>query len=331
MEKWPIPADVIRCLERLRQGGYAAHPVGGCVRDLLLERTPGDYDVCTSARPEQVMALFERVIPTGIQHGTVTVLTQAGPIEVTTFRREDGYADGRHPDGVRFDVGLAEDLARRDFTINAMALGPSGEVIDPYGGQDDLRVGVIRCVGEPDRRFAEDALRMLRAVRFAAQLGFDIEAETETAIQRNAGRMTLVSGERIKVELEKILLSGQPERAGELVRWGLLAHLWPVRSCPDLTELRDLPPLPIPRWRAFCDLSGFPIECLPVERTLRRGVRHPENEVLRSLALSGGEMADLGLKGREIGEARRKLAFHVLEHPEDNRRDKLLELLQKLN
>lgn len=328
MGNWPIPAGVRGCLDTLRQAGYAAHPVGGCVRDLLLGRTPGDYDLCTSARPEQVMALFERTIPTGIQHGTVTVLTGDGPVEVTTFRREGGYADGRHPDGVAFDVGLTEDLARRDFTINAMALGPAGEVIDPFDGQADLKAGLIRCVGEPDRRFAEDALRMLRAVRFAAQLGFAIAPETEEAIRRNAGRMARVSGERIKAELEKILLSPHPERAGELLRWGLLAHLWPVCSCPDLSCLRELPPQPIPRWRGFCAATGFPIECLPVERALRRGVRHPEEEVLRRLALSGGELAALGLKGREIGAAQRKLALHVLEHPEDNRRDKLLELLK---
>ena len=329
MGKWPIPAGVNRCLEVLRRVGQAAHPVGGCVRDLLLGRRPGDYDVCTSARPEQVMALFERTIPTGIQHGTVTVLTEDGPVEVTTFRREGGYADGRHPDAVSFDVGLTEDLARRDFTINAMALGEQGEVVDPFGGQADLRAGLIRCVGEPDRRFGEDALRMLRAVRFAAQLGFAIESGTEAAIWRNAGRLSQVSGERIKAELEKTLLSPHPERAGDLIRWGLLAHLWPVTDCPDLDKLGAVSPEPIPRWRAFCGETGFPLETLPVERALRRGVRHPEEEVLHRLALSGGELAAMGLRGREIGAAQRRLALHVLEHPEDNRREKLLELLQK--
>ncbi len=327
MAEWPIPAGVRRCLAELRQAGHAAHPVGGCVRDLLLGRVPGDYDVCTSALPEQVMALFERAVPTGIQHGTVTVLTEDGPVEVTTFRREGGYADGRHPDGVSFDVGLTEDLARRDFTINAMALGERGEIIDPFGGQADLRAGLVRCVGAPDRRFGEDALRMLRGVRFAAQLGFAIEPETEQAIRRNAGRLRQVSGERVKAELEKTLLSPHPERAGDLIRWGLLAHLWPVRDCPDLDDLRAVPPASIPRWRAFCERTGFPLETLPVERALRRGVRRPEEAVLHSLALSGGELAAMGLRGREIGAAQRKLALHVLVHPEDNRRDRLLALL----
>ncbi|MCI7474744.1 MAG: tRNA nucleotidyltransferase [Clostridiales bacterium] len=331
MEKWPIPAGVQHCLDTLRQAGYAAHPVGGCVRDLLLGRTPGDYDVCTSAYPEQVMGLFEHTVPTGIQHGTVTVLTEDGPVEVTTFRREGGYADGRHPDGVIFDVGLTEDLARRDFTINAMALGPEGEIIDPFDGQKDLEAEIIRCVGEPDRRFSEDALRMLRAVRFAAQLGFAIEPATEDAIRRNAGRVSQVSGERIKAEMEKTLLSPHPERAEELIRWGLLAHLWPQRNCPGLVDLRNLPPQPIPRWRGFCTATGFPLERLPVERALKRGVYHPEIELVHCLTISGGELAALGLKGREIGTAQRKLAFHVLDHPEDNRRDRLLELLQKLD
>ena len=204
MKGWPIPAGVGGCLDTLRRTGHAAYPVGGCVRDLLLGRTPGDFDVCTDARPERVMELFPHTVPTGLRHGTVTVRTEDGPVEVTTFRREAGYADGRHPDAVDFDATLAEDLARRDFTVNAMALDENGMVIDRYGGQMDLFRSVIRCVGDPDRRFAEDALRMLRAVRFAAQLGFSIEKGTLDAIRRSARRAEKLSGERIKAELEKI-------------------------------------------------------------------------------------------------------------------------------
>ncbi|MBM6924689.1 tRNA nucleotidyltransferase [Pseudoflavonifractor phocaeensis] len=329
MALWSIPVGVAFCLERLRQSGHAAHPVGGCVRDLLRGERPEDYDVCTSALPEQVMDLFDRTIPTGLKHGTVTVLTEDGPVEVTTFRREGGYADGRHPDGVAFDVGLEEDLARRDFTVNAMALGPDREIIDPFGGRVDLAAGIIRCVGDPDTRFREDALRMLRAVRFAAKLDYIIEPDTRAAILRNAGRMALVSGERIKGEVEKILLSPRPAWVGELLRWGLLVHLWPVRDCPDLTGLAELPQEPIPRWRGFCQATGFPLECLPVERALKRGVYHPELEVIRRLALSGGELATLGLKGAEIGAVQRELAVHVLDHPEDNLREVLVELAQQ--
>ena len=327
MSGWNLPGGVARCLAVLRGAGHAAHPVGGCVRDLLLGRRPGDFDVCTSARPEQTMALFDRTVPTGVKHGTVTVLTEGGPVEVTTFRREGGYADGRHPDGVSFDVGLTEDLARRDFTINAMALGPDGAVIDPFGGRTDLAAGLIRCVGDPDTRFAEDALRMFRAIRFAAQLGFAIEENTMAAVGRNAHRAALVSGERIKVELEKTLLSPRPEWAGEAIRLGLLAHLYPAKSCPDLWELRELPMEVIHRWRGFCGKTGFPLERLPVERALRQGVLHPEREAIKTLALSGGELAALGLRGKEIGDAQKRLAEHILIHPEDNQREKLLALL----
>ena len=232
MKGWPIPAGVGGCLDTLRRTGHAAYPVGGCVRDLLLGRTPGDFDVCTDARPERVMELFPHTVPTGLRHGTVTVRTEDGPVEVTTFRREAGYADGRHPDAVDFDATLAEDLARRDFTVNAMALDENGMVIDRYGGQMDLFRNVIRCVGDPDRRFAEDALRMLRAVRFAAQLGFSIEKGTLDAIRRSARRAEKLSGERIKAELEKILLSPRPELAGELLRLGLLATWGGVQTVP---------------------------------------------------------------------------------------------------
>ena len=326
---WPIPAGVRHCLETLDRKLYCAYPVGGCVRDLLLGRAPGDWDVCTDARPEQVMALFPRTVPTGVKHGTVTVLTEDGPVEVTTFRREGGYADGRHPDAVEFDATLAEDLARRDFTVNAMALDADGMVIDLYNGQLDLFRKVIRCVGDPDARFAEDALRMLRAVRFAAQLGFSIEAGTLAAIRRNAHRAAGLSGERIKAELEKILLSPAPELAGEAMRLGLLAHLGGSTDCPDLSPLRDVPAAPIPRWREFCRLTGFPITALPVERALRRGVLHPEEEALRGLALSGGELAALGFEGPAIGVAQRRLAAHVLAHPEDNTKEKLLALAER--
>ena len=265
-------------------------------------------------------------MPTGLKHGTVTVLTEDGPVEVTTFRREGGYADGRHPTKWTSTPPWREDLARRDFTVNAMALDGNGMVIDLHGGQLDLFRRLIRCVGDPDRRFAEDALRMLRAVRFAAQLGFSIEAGTLAAIRRSAPRAAGLSGERIKAELEKILLSPRPEEAGEALRLGLLAHLGGSPDCPDLSPLRDVPAAPVSRWREFCRLTGFPITALPVERTVRRGVLHPEAEAVRELALSGGELAALGLEGPAIGAVQRRLAAHILAHPEDNTRERLLAL-----
>ncbi len=205
------------CAWDLKEAGYEAYPVGGCVRDLLMGREPGDVDICTSALPQEVMALFPSAVPTGLKHGTVTVPGEQCNVEITTFRRDGSYADARHPDAVSFGVGLVEDLSRRDFTINAMALPEYGEVIDPFGGRADLERKLIRCVGDPDRRFSEDALRMLRGVRFAAQLGFTLEGETGWAMRRNAHLVEHVSRERIRVELEKTLLSPRPEGMGVLV------------------------------------------------------------------------------------------------------------------
>ncbi len=327
MGKYPIPAAVDALCAALRGAGYRAYPVGGCVRDLLLGLVPGDWDVTTSALPQEVMDLFPRTVPTGIAHGTVTVLEGEEKVEVTTFRREGDYADARHPAVVSFDVGLTEDLLRRDFTINAMALDESGEIIDPFGGRADLTARLIRCVGEPGRRFAEDALRMLRAVRFAARLDFAIEEKTAAAIGANAGRAALLSGERVKAEVEKILLTPRPQRVAELIAAGVLDHLyaaWPDDM--DLSTLAAAPPERGARWRAFCAATGFPIRALPVERALRRAVEHPELEILAGLKLTGGQLCALGLAGPEVGAAQRYLAAHVLHHPEDNEYEILLAL-----
>lgn len=330
MPKNHIADSVSGLCQILRQAGHEAYPVGGCVRDLLLGRMPGDWDVTTSALPEQVQGLFERTIPTGIQHGTVTVLLNDESIEVTTFRREGEYIDGRHPGNVTFDAGLMEDLSRRDFTINAMALDMDGGVIDPFGGQGDLTAGLIRCVGEPDLRFAEDALRMFRAVRFSAQLGFEIEPSTAAAIGRNAPRAAALSGERIKAELEKTLLSQHPERVEKIVTAGLLDHLftnWPVKM--GWSVFAEVPAERNARWRCFCNMTGFPITALPVERALRRAVEHPELEALRSLELSGGELCALGLEGTAVSAMQRRLAAHIMACPGDNTHEKLLGLVEE--
>lgn len=331
MPCFSIPAPVLHCCTTLREAGFDAYPVGGCVRDLLIGRTPGDWDVTTSARPEQVQRLFSHTIPTGIRHGTVTVVEETVPIEVTTFRRESGYGDARHPDAVCFDTDLTGDLARRDFTINAMALDEHGDVIDPFDGQNDLLHRQIRAVGDPLVRFSEDALRILRGVRFAAQLGFSIEPETAHAMKVCAPMVDHVSAERIKTEVEKILLSPDPQWVGMLVELDVLNRFyddWP--SC-DWNELGRVECSGTERWKAFCVLTGFPISALPVERVVRMAVLHPERDAVRQLALSGSELQEYGLVGTAIGVVQRKLAEYIMLHPEDNTPNKLRSLLDEGN
>ena len=201
-------------LEALERAGHQAVLVGGCVRDALGGRAPHDYDGASSALPQEVLALCGgrfRCIPTGLAHGTVTVVSGGLPVEVTTFRREGTYSDHRHPDGVQYTRRLEEDLARRDFTVNAMAWDRSG-LSDPFGGQADLAAGVIRCVGEPDRRFQEDALRVLRGLRLAAQLDFRLEPDTAAALRRNTPLLSYVAWERIQAEFLRLLCSPGAER-----------------------------------------------------------------------------------------------------------------------
>jgi tRNA nucleotidyltransferase (CCA-adding enzyme) len=206
MKSDQVPPAVRRVCERLQKSGAQAVVVGGCVRDALLGRTPKDWDVATSAHPEEVQRAFRKTIPTGIQHGTVTVIESGEAIEVTTFRGEGAYSDARRPDHVIFGVSLEEDMSRRDFTVNAMAFDPLAEgVIDPFGGQVDLAARVIRAVGDATARFREDGLRVMRAVRFAAVLEFAIEPDTLAAIPSALGSLAKVAAERVQVELFKLL------------------------------------------------------------------------------------------------------------------------------
>ncbi len=202
-----LPPAAEEILAALRGAGFLAYAVGGCVRDSLLGRTPHDWDICTAATPEEISRVFasRRRIETGKQHGTITVLWDGVPYEITAFRADGSYTDHRHPDQVVFVPTLREDLARRDFTINAMAYHPESGVADFFGGREDLEAGLVRCVGDPDTRFGEDALRMLRAMRFAAVYGFQVEAETACAIHRNAPLLRAVSAERISSELSRLL------------------------------------------------------------------------------------------------------------------------------
>lgn len=201
-----VPESIRRLMAVMEAAGFEACAVGGCVRDSLLGNMPNDWDMCTSAFPEETMELFERTIPTGVKHGTVTVIWEGEPIELTTYRVDGSYTDFRRPDAVTFTRTLEEDLSRRDFTVNAMACRSDGEVIDLFGGQEDLAKGMIRCVGDPMRRFREDALRILRGLRFAARLGFSLEAGTAEAALELRNLLAHIAPERIWKELSGLLI-----------------------------------------------------------------------------------------------------------------------------
>lgn len=210
-----VHASAQAVLQRLEAAGHSAYLVGGCVRDLLLGKQPDDYDMTTSARPEEVLSLFApHAIPTGLQHGTVTVRWEGQSFEITTFRADGAYSDGRHPDAVTFSTHLEDDLQRRDFTINAMAMNCRGTLVDLYGGREDLRRGIIRCVGDPERRFTEDALRIMRGLRFAAVLGFSVEEQTAQAMLRCCALLKKIAAERLRVEMTKLLCGRD---AGEIL------------------------------------------------------------------------------------------------------------------
>lgn len=249
-----IPSHVEYIIGKLNQNGYEAFAVGGCVRDTLLGRTPGDWDITTSARPEQVKALFRRTIDTGIQHGTVTVMLERTGYEVTTYRIDGEYEDGRHPRQVEFTSDLLEDLKRRDFTINAMAYSHETGIVDAFGGMEDLKKRVIRCVGEPMERFEEDALRILRAIRFSAQLDFSIEEKTREAITRIAPNLAKVSRERVQMELTKLLCSDHPEQIRQVYETGISRYVSEEFSCLPWEKAEISPALPkekYVRWAAF--------------------------------------------------------------------------------
>lgn len=225
--KIQLPEKVQKIIDTLEKAGYEAYAVGGCVRDSILGRTPDDWDITTSAKPEECKSLFPRTVDTGIKHGTVTVLLGGEGFEVTTYRIDGVYEDGRHPSEVTFTANLKEDLRRRDFTINAMAYNARSGLIDIYGGMQDIEDQMIRCVGNAKERFEEDALRMLRAVRFSAQLGYRIDGDTGAAVKAMAGNLQKISAERIQVELVKLAVSPHPDYLRKAYELGITAQILP--------------------------------------------------------------------------------------------------------
>ena len=231
-----LPDDVKKIIQKIEDAGFEAFAVGGCIRDSLLNRNPNDWDITTSAKPQEIKALFQRTIDTGIEHGTVTVMINRVGYEVTTYRIDGEYEDARHPKNVIFTSNLVEDLKRRDFTINAMAYNDRCGIVDEFDGMKDLENKIVRAVGNPKERFTEDALRMMRAVRFSAQLGYEIEAGTKAAITELAPNLSKISAERIQVELVKLLTSDHPEKMRDLYETGITAVIMPEFDIAMRTE-----------------------------------------------------------------------------------------------
>jgi len=271
------PAYIAFILNRLVSEGYDSYLVGGSVRDAIMNRPIHDWDLATSAKPVEVASLFSDTVLTGEKFGTVTVILPECSVEITTFRTEGDYNDGRHPEEVEFISTLNEDLSRRDFTINAMAESIEGELFDPFGGLEDIEKKIIRCVGGPNTRFSEDALRMFRALRFSAELDFTIEPETLQAIYANTALAGRISSERIRIELEKTLMSNKPEIAGEMVKVGLLGKYVSIsgKAPAGLDRLSELPREPLLRWCAFCAIL------------LKQQFINTATEMLHSLQLDG--------------------------------------------
>lgn len=398
-----LPPDVKYIIDTLMEQGYEAYAVGGCVRDSVLHMEPKDWDITTSARPAQVKACFRRTIDTGIQHGTVTVMLGKVGYEVTTYRIDGEYEDGRHPKSVEFSMNLLEDLKRRDFTINAMAYNDVVGLVDEFDGIGDLDRGVIRCVRNPMERFTEDALRMMRAVRFCAQLGFVIEEKTYEAMKVLAPGIAQVSYERIQVELTKTLLSANPEFVELFSDSGILCHVLPQidgilrsedkKNVLDMLKLVEKKPaaryaallFPAGGERAYEEMQRLRldnrtmdsarklIDCMKVELPLcevsmrhflcdydvdfwedfrcfmagyykavgadeqllqletgdglyRRIVERGDCVSLKNLAVNGRDLMENGVeKGCQVGIVLKRMLEAVLEDPERNTREWLLE------
>lgn len=384
------PKYVRQILFALQARGHLAYLVGGCVRDVIMEITPQDWDICTSALPEEVLELFPGSMPTGIRHGTVTVVIGSKSSEVTTFRTEGDYRDHRRPDSVTFVSDLITDLSRRDFTMNAIALSADGMIADPFDGVSDIAKRTIRCVGEPKLRFTEDALRMFRALRFSARLGFTIEYDTMQAIEQCAPLAAELAPERVRDEIEKILLTTRPETMSAAISFGLMKKYisgagW---KTPNFADIADMPRKALTRWVAFAimlrkygyipsardflmqlRLDGRTIRCcadaevllsqepprddlgwkkilnrygvdtvtcavqtyaviygIDREKELKNILKSGECFSLKHLAVTGDDLLALGLKGPELGEMLKFLLEYVMEYPDNNKREILLEL-----
>lgn len=328
METFSIPQEVMFVLERLNTAGFEAFCVGGCVRDTLLGRSPADWDVTTNALPEQIKACFAdyRLLETGIDYGTVTVLANGTPIEVTTYRADGVYLDHRHPVQVAFSSKLEDDLARRDFTVNAMAYHPTKGIVDVFGGQDDLNARLLRCVGDPARRFEEDALRILRCILFASELGFSIEQETDKVLRQKCESLSSISRERIRESLLRLVCGKNAEQ---------VLHAYPEVLLPLLPQLL---PMSKRRIRHLLNTLGEQRFFTLLDRTEQQGgeagqARGDAQEImarekalrLPKLAITGRELLELGIPaGPELGTILEHLSSMVQEGKLENKQAALL-------
>lgn len=293
-----IPHYVSTILHTLKQSGFESFVVGGCVRDVLMEKTPADWDICTAAKPEQIKAVFSgyKTIDIGIKHGTVAVLTSGGPLEITTYRIDGTYLDNRHPEKVEFTSNLTEDLARRDFTMNAMAYHPEDGLRDPFAGQRAIADGLIQCVGEPARRFEEDSLRILRGLRFAAVLGFQIEEESAAAMRKCANFIKNVSVERVNVELSKLIMGDSADEIlqdfEEVIKTAAPGFkLTPVNDVPRLLPVRLALLFPEDtettlRWLKY---DNYTIKTAAILSDLFKETQPEGNPAIKKLLCSRGE------------------------------------------
>ncbi len=383
-----LPKYVIDSLIAIENAGFEAWCVGGAVRDLIMGLTPFDYDITTNAEPESIMSIFSKTVPTGIQHGTVTVVTADGSLEVTTYRTEGVYSDHRAPDSVCFVKSIVEDLKRRDFTVNAICYNPKIGIYDPENGLSDINNKVLRCIGNPDERFTEDALRIMRLFRFAAQLGFEIDKDSLRSAVKLSCLLKNISVERIFAELKRTVCSKQPEALNPLLKCGALSFLGlKATELPDIlrhfkndfslrfavlchicningvTALRNLKAdnqtvenvktytellkLPVPTtkcelkrmlrictveqiYRIFDYYSCESIDVISLNNMLSDVLENNEPYLIQHLSVTGNDLIGLGITGPKIGKILNTLSDAVIDRPELNSKEKLLELIQTM-
>lgn len=377
-----LPPNVVKIIDTIEGAGYTAWCVGGCVRDMLMGKTPSDYDIASSAPCEEIQRLFPKTIPTGIKHGTVTVVLDSEPYEVTRYRVDGEYNDNRHPENVNFTADFSLDLSRRDFTVNAMGYNEKRGICDLYGGTADIEKKIIRAVGNPTERFLEDALRIIRAVRFASVLEFSIEDDTLNAIKRQAKLLKNIASERVTVELIKALAGNKPSILGVLIEsdglsafgisgkadWSVLDRLPKnsllrlaalVKTCAcDINDIQsklrfsnkqktelsgysqilDLKELTLKNLKTFAKSVGYNNLVMAVEvygilnnvdvkdtaDKIQLAAENNEPYSIEMLDISGNEIKELGFLGSDIGIVQRKLLDVVLDNPELNTKEQLV-------